>query len=108
VTVFYGGGWLMGRVRREKATITLNTNDLRLLTQIRDELGLASIADTVRTLIHLYVELHNLGINPLAAPELLKTYESINKKLDEITELIKLIKPVKEVKKIEAKEVIPG
>ena len=87
----------MGRVRREKATITLNTNDLRLLTQIRDELGLASIADTVRTLIHLYVELHNLGINPLAAPELLKNYRSITKKIDE---LIKLVKSMKETEAV--------
>jgi len=87
----------MGRVRREKATITLNTNDLKLLTQIRDELGLASIADTVRTLIHLYVELHNLGIDPLAAPELLKNYRSITKKIDE---LIKLVKSMKETEAV--------
>jgi len=87
----------MGRVRREKATITLNTNDLKLLTQIRDELGLVSIADTVRTLIHLYVELHNLGINPLAAPELLKNYRSITKKIDE---LIKLVKSMKETEAV--------
>lgn len=87
----------MGRVRREKATITLNTNDLRLLTQIRDELGLASIADTVRALIHLYVELRKLGIDPFAAPELLKNYKSITKKIDE---LIKLVKSMKETETV--------
>ncbi len=48
--------------RKVKAVVTLNTDDLNQLRQIRDELGLASIADTVRVLIHLYNDLHSLGI----------------------------------------------
>jgi len=87
----------MGRIRKKTGGVSLSIDDLRQLRQIRDELGLVSIADTVRTLIHLYVELHNLGIDPLAAPELLKNYRSITKKIDE---LIKLVKSMKETEAV--------
>ncbi len=87
----------MGRIRKKTGGVSLSIDDLRQLRQIRDELGLVSIADTVRTLIHLYVELHNLGIDPLAAPELLKNYRSITKKMDE---LIKLVKSMKETEAV--------
>jgi hypothetical protein len=83
----------MGRVRKGKATVTLNTNDLRQLMRIRDELGLASTADTVRVLIRLYSELRSLGIKPTSAPDMLKTYKSMTKKIDELTKLIKLMIP---------------
>jgi len=87
----------MGRIRKKTGGVSLSIDDLRQLRQIRDELGLVSIADTVRTLIHLYVELHNIGIDPLAAPELLKNYRSITKKIDE---LIKLVKSMKETEAV--------
>ena len=83
----------MGRVRKGKATVTLNTNDLRQLMRIRDELGLASTADTVRVLIRLDSELRSLGIKPTSEPDMLKTYKSMTKKIDELTKLIKLMIP---------------
>lgn len=96
----------MVRVRKErkvKATISLNTDDLNQLMRIRDELGLVSIADTVRVLIHLYNDLHSLGIKPTSAPDLLKTYKSMTKMTNKIDELITLIKTT-----TVAKEVVQG
>ena len=87
----------MGRIRKKTGGVSLSIDDLRQLRQIKDELGLVSMADTVRILIHLYGELHSLGINPLAAPELLKSYKSITKKIDE---LIKLVKSMKETEAV--------
>ena len=89
--------------RKVKAVVTLNTDDLNQLRQIRDELGLASIADTVRVLIHLYNDLHSLGIKPTSAPDLLKTYKSMTKMTNKIDELITLIKTT-----TVAKEVVQG
>jgi len=83
--------------RKVKAVVTLNTDDLNQLRQIRDELGLASIADTVRVLIHLYNDLHSLGIKPTSAPDLLKLYSSVAKMIMKNDKLLTLIKATEEV-----------
>jgi len=83
--------------RKVKAVVTLNTDDLNQLRQIRDELGLASIADTVRVLIHLYNDLHSLGIKPTSAPDLLKLYNSVAKMIMKNDKLLTLIKATEEV-----------
>jgi len=74
--------------RKVKAVVTLNTDDLNQLIRIRDELGLASIADTVRVLIHLYNDLHSLGIKPTSAPDLLKLYSSMAKMMMKTEEVV--------------------